>query len=528
MTLSQILVLLVLFVPLALVLWGKIRLDAAALSSAALLGILQFGGLGILGPANTPGDALKAIAGFSQPAVITLLGLFVLTASLDQTGVTGWVAQRITQSAGRSETRLVLLFTGATALFSLVMNNVAAGALLLPGILESTRRAGIRPSKLLIPVAFGSLLGGMATYFTTANIIASDLLRIAQPPQPALNMLHFLPTGGLIAVAGILYLTLAGPRLLPDRETVGKRLVREVTGRELEDYYQLNERLWTLSVQPGSQLIGQTLAQVNLGQRYGVSIPLLWRGPQAIISPNAGERLRPGDTLLVIGREERVSPLLEMGLSTGQDLGKRLLEAQGIQLAELIVAPHSSAIGRTLKEMDFRQRQGLTAVAMRRGERSYRTDVGDLAAGAGRHPAGRRPAGKYPEPAQPSLLFPAGSPRRSSPGRPPQGAAGGRDHPAGDRGIDRRGTHLPGGVQRGAAAGGVADPDDGSAYQAIEWPAIFQIAGMVAVSQAMVQTGLSKLVGDGMLRWPRRWAALGWRAAHFCWPRCWPSSWAGR
>src|SRR5512138_2652728 len=102
MTLPQILVLLVLIVPLAGILWGRLRLDVASLSSAALLGILQFCGLGVLGPANSPGDALKAIAGFSQPAVITLLGLFIMTASLDETGVTGWVAQRITRLGGRS------------------------------------------------------------------------------------------------------------------------------------------------------------------------------------------------------------------------------------------------------------------------------------------------------------------------------------------------------------------------------------------------------------------------------------------
>ena len=98
------------------------------------------------------------------------------------------------------------------------MNNLAAAALVLPGALEVSRRTGIRPSKLLIPVAYGSLLGGAATYFTTANIIVSDLLRIANPPQTPLHILDFTPTGGLIAMAGILFLGLFGKRLLPDRQ----------------------------------------------------------------------------------------------------------------------------------------------------------------------------------------------------------------------------------------------------------------------------------------------------------------------
>src|SRR5262249_40130674 len=149
---------------------------------------------------------------------ITLFGLFIVTRCLDRTGVTRWIARRILGIGAKSEGRLIALFAATTAFLSLFMNNLAAGALILPSALDVSRHTKIKPSKLLIPVAYGSLLGGVATYFTTANIITSDLLAAANPPQAPLHILDFTPTGGLMAIAGIAFLAIFGRRLLPDRE----------------------------------------------------------------------------------------------------------------------------------------------------------------------------------------------------------------------------------------------------------------------------------------------------------------------
>ena len=187
------------------------------------------------------GDGFSEQAGkfgtavFSQSVVITLIALFILTRGLEKSGVTRWIAQSIVRTGGSNTGRLIALFAGVTALLSLFMNNVAAGALMLPSAMEVARRTGVKPSKLLIPVAYGSLLGGSATYFTTANIIMSDLLRIANPPQAALRIYDFAPAGGLIAVIGILFLWLFGDRLLPNREPSRGHMAARLTGSELED-----------------------------------------------------------------------------------------------------------------------------------------------------------------------------------------------------------------------------------------------------------------------------------------------------
>ena len=203
----------------------------------------------------------------------------------------------------------------------------------------------------------------MATYFTTANIVLSDLLRIARPPQPPLTMLNFLPTGGLIALAGILYLATLGRRWLPERDPGGQAVIGEMTGRQLEEYFQLGERLWELQVLPGSRLAGQTLGSVALGRRFGLTIPMIWHGRQAILTPLSSEKLQVGDVLLVVGREERVQAMAESGLEFNRRANDRPLSVQGVTLAELMIGPHSPAIGKDLKTLTFREMTGFTVLA---------------------------------------------------------------------------------------------------------------------------------------------------------------------
>jgi di/tricarboxylate transporter len=176
MTAAQLFLVLVVAIPLVLVSRNRLRADLAGLSIAVVLALGQLLGLGLLGAEHSPQDSIEAFSGFSEPVVLMLLSLFIITQSLHKSGLTRWIAYRLIDLGGSSERRLIGLYAATTAVISLFMNNVAAGAMLLPSAMETSRRTGIKPSKLLIPVAYGSLLGGSATYFTTANIILSNLL----------------------------------------------------------------------------------------------------------------------------------------------------------------------------------------------------------------------------------------------------------------------------------------------------------------------------------------------------------------
>src|SRR5579871_5401304 len=129
MTVAQGFVVALIVIPLGLIATNRLRLDVAAIITAIALALAQLLGLGILGAPNSPDDAVKALSGLAEPVTVTLFSLFIITRCLDKTGITRWLARRILNISGNSETRLIGLLTTAAALFSLVMNNLAAGAL---------------------------------------------------------------------------------------------------------------------------------------------------------------------------------------------------------------------------------------------------------------------------------------------------------------------------------------------------------------------------------------------------------------
>jgi di/tricarboxylate transporter len=484
MTHDQILLLLVTAVPLGLVFANKLRLDVAALAIAAALGVGQLAGCGLFGPPHTPLNAVKAISGFSQPVVLTLFSLFVLTSALEKSGAARWLATHIVALGGNSERRLIVLFTATSALLSVFMNNLAAAALVLPSAIDASRRTGVKTSKLLIPVAYGSLLGGVATYFTTANIIVSDLLTSANPPQKPLHIFDFTPTGGLIAIAGILFLAIMGPRLLPDRDPKPEQTLVRRSASELVKHYGLPERLWELRVLRGALVAGP------IANQFGVAIAAIWRGEDAIFAPSAEEHLQPGDLLLVVGREDRVRQIEGVEIGRNHDAQ----DLKGVMLVETMIAPQSRLEGRTLREFEFRKNYGFTAVALLRQQRSYRTDVATLKLQAGD-----------------SLLL-VGSPDRLPLLRKISGLLVFDPDPS-DLPI-KAGTALASaGILTAAIVASVAGVpvylatllgavalfltglySVEEAYASMPWQALVLVAGMYSVSLAMVQTGLAAMV----------------------------------
>jgi len=513
MTLEMWFVAAVIVIPLALVMSNRWRVDVAAIFMIVVLGLAQYFGYSILGNEKTPGDTLLAISGFSQPVVVTLIGLFILTQTLSHNSVMLWLGQSLAAAGGNSEKRLVFLFTFASALLSLMMNNVAVGALLLPSVIQVTRKAKIRASKLLIPIAFGAALGGMATYFTTANIVLSNLLTAARPPQQALGVLSFAATGGLIAVAGILYITYFGRHLAPSREPGPEQAIARRGSDELENLYSLDERLWEARLSPKSKLAGKTLNQVRIGERFGLAIIAIWRGRHSIFTPDASEKIGIGDVLLIVGREERVNQLRKFGFKIVREM--YAISAFDVTLVELILAPHSAYDGKTIKQMNFRRKYGFTVVALMRRGRSFRTDVGDIPLEMGD-----------------SLLM-IGSPERIRDLRINPDIIILEADPA-PRAIPRRRAAisilvfvsamilallgLP--VYLSVLAAALFAIIIGllplqEVYRSIEWQVIFFIAGMYVASLGMVHTGLAALIGNSGLGLIGNTGPLGLAATAF-------------
>jgi len=476
----EIELLVIIGVALALILSNRLRPDLVALLVLLALGL---GGL------LTPDQAL---AGFARPAVITIVGLFVITASLERTGIVQWLADRLAQLSGSNERRMITVFMGTGALLSLVMNNIAAGAVLLPAAVSVARKTNVRESRLLMPLAFGTLLGGMATLFTTANIIISGSLQ-AQG-QRGLTMLDFLPAGGVMVLTGMGYMLLIGRRLLPSRESVGRAALART---DLTQTYGLAERLWEVRVHPDSPLVNQQLAASVIGTRLGVTVAAIWHGREARIPPAPTDVIAAGDILLVLGREERVRQLEAQRTTIGRygyhhPAGSDL----SVHLTEVVIAPRSPAIGHTLKELRFRTKFGLTTVALWREGRSYRTDVGDFPLQAGDAVLMVGAPGRIALFAEePGYIVLNGSqPTTPAPRKAIWAVA-----------ITTLALLLSavGLVSTAEAmlAGAVALVLTGcinmeEAYRAIEWRVVVLIAGMLPIGTALVATGLAARIGQ--------------------------------
>lgn len=464
----------------AVILTDRLPIEIVALT---LLLVLTFTEL-------VPAD--EALSGFSSSVVITLLGLFVITRALEETGVIHRIADRLNRMGAGSEVRLITIFMIAGATLSLIMNNVAAGAVLLPAALRVAHISGVRPSKLLMPLSFGTLVGGMTTYLTTANILMSTLLQ--ENGLQGLTMLDFIPTGGIITIAGVLYMTLIGRHLLPDHGSLTQRVLPD-----LSETYQLQERTWEVQVLDGSRLVASTLRHSEISATLGLTVLAIWRNGQAIFTPQPETVIRPRDVLLVLGRQERVETLLTWGTQLRQTNIPPTLDRTVI-LAEAIVPPRSGAVGQSLQALKFRDKFGATVVAIWRGGHSYRTDVGKMPLSVGDALLVVGDAAHVNRvAADPDFLMPLQE-TATRPTRPEKAAWA----------IAITAVVLalaifelfPIGPVMLAGAVAMVLSDSLSLegfYDAIEWKVIFLVAGMLPLSIAISDSGLADRAGRAMV-----------------------------
>lgn len=507
MTTAMVYVILTLTIPLALVFMNRLREDTAALAMVAALMVGQIAGLPVLGPAGESQSAELALRGFGSPTILTLISLFIMTASLEKYGLTSWIARKLTAIGGKSESRLIGLFSLSAALLSLVMSNMASGALLLPSALETSRQAGIKPSKLLIPIAMGAMMGGAATYLTTANIIIAGLLQSAVPPQEPLGFFDFTITGGIVVIAGVAFLTLFGSRLLPDREPGVTFKVPGSSG--LTTTYQLQERLWEASIPEKSDLHQKTLAEANLGKSLGISILAVKRGQRILPIENSNFILQRGDTLFAIGRDERIESLKKLGFILKKPNSNNSFESSDLVFAEVIIPPHSDYEGKNLREISLRANFGFSAIALWRENRSFRTDLADFCLKAGDTLLLIGPAENLKRLRNVQhIILTASAINRNGMDKPRVLLTASIVLAA----ITAMILNIPVVIAALAAAvimmlTGLISMEE--AYQTINWRAVFLIAGIMSVSTAMVQTGLASFFGNGVINLVSPFGGMG-------------------
>ena len=368
MTLAIGLVLAILLLALVLFVTEWIRMDLVALlvlSALALSGLV------------TPAEAF---AGFSNPAVITVWAMFIMSEGLARTGIAEGIGRRIAHVAGTSEVRMITLFMLVGGGLSAFMNNIGVAALLVPVAVEVARRSGVAPSRLLMPLAYGTLLGGMMTLIgTPPNLLIHMSLREAG--LPGMGFFQFAWIGLPVLLVGTAFMALVGRHLLPIRALGAD----EAAPRDLRSVWQLDERILALRIPEGSVMAGRSIAGSGLGSAAGLLVIALERSGRTTALPHADMDLQAGDVLLVQGRADRFDRLDRWaGLTQEREspiLHEKLLAASA--LAELTLAETSALVGAPIRHRSFRERFGVNLLAIRRGHALRRTRLADYLVQAG-------------------------------------------------------------------------------------------------------------------------------------------------
>ena len=354
MTLPIAFVLALLVLAIALFATERISVD---LITFILLIALVVGG--VLSPA-------EAFAGFSNDIIIILGAIFVISGALQETGVLDVLGARILKLAGANPNRLLLLLTSSTASVSAFMNNTTVTAMFLPPTIGVARRANLSPSRLLMPLAFASILGGTCTLIgTSTNVAVSGYIKKIGLPE--IGMFEITPIGLIIVALGIAYLMFVGKHLLPEHKEAS-----------LTANYAMREYVSEIIVLPDSPLIGQNSYDSDLNVLEFQILKII-RG-ETQLRPARDVRLAEGDTLLVEGKADtlmKVKKIEGIEIKPEFTLGDLDLQTGQMRIAEVLLTPQSELHGRSLKDANFRQHYGLTVLAIYRHGQSLREQVSD-------------------------------------------------------------------------------------------------------------------------------------------------------
>lgn len=466
---GQAFVIAVLGVALVLFVWGRWRYDVVALG--ALLALVV---PGIVEPA-------EAFLGFGHPAVVTVAAVLVISRGLERAGV----VELVSRGMARVGERLVLQVSALTllvAVFSAFMNNVGALALFLPVAIRMAREHDRPASLLLMPLAFGSLLGGLTTLVGTPPNIIIATIRAREVGRP-FGMFDFTPVGVGVALAGILLICLVGWRWLPHRKGEASR----------DELFEVDDYLSEVRVPEDSRWVGRSLS--GLGQSLAGQIVVVGiaRGDREITAPSGQQPLRAEDVLLVEAEPEDLRELVDReGLEPAgtRELKDRLLTSgDEVQIVEAVVQPDSRLAGSTARELELRAGHGVNLLGVARQGRRVAGRVADTVF----RPGDVLLLQGAPDAVQKTLSALGGLPLAE------RGLEiGGRRRVAAAAGIFATGIALtvagvlPVQVALTCAAlvmvvTGLLPLRD--AYEAVDWPVIVLLGAMLPVGEALETTG---------------------------------------
>jgi di/tricarboxylate transporter len=365
LTFDIALVLAILLVSLILFVSEKVRMDVVALM---VLGSLVVSGL------VTPE---QAVAGFSNAAVIAVWAMFILSDGLTRTGIADVIGRTALRLAGRNEISMIFVIMLTAGGLSAFMNNIGVAALMLPVVVDMARRTRIPASRLLMPMAYGSLLGGLTTLIgTPPNLLISAALT-ANEFTP-FSLFDFTPIGAVLLALGTVFIGLIGRLILPQKKTeIGRRRRSQ---RRLRTLYDLHSRNITMRIADDSILVGKSLAESRIGSAAGLIVLALERDGSIELMPSRQTVLKAGDKLFVQGRLDRFKEFQrwsELVIEREAPVLQGLMSGQ-VKIVEVDVVENSPLTEHVLSHSEFRERYGANLLAIRRGDSVRRFNLGSV------------------------------------------------------------------------------------------------------------------------------------------------------
>jgi di/tricarboxylate transporter len=345
---------------LALVLFGSEKLPVDVVGIILVIGLVLTGILTVN----------EGVSGFGDNIIITIAGLFVLTGGLIKTGLVDLIGRRLYRISGNNELLLTALIMSVAAISASVLKNTTTTAMFVPVVLGLATRARIAPSKLLMPLAFGAILGGSCTLIGTSTNLAvsSAMQRYGMPP---FSMFELTQVGIFTVIFGMFYMLLVGRKLLPNRG-----------GEEsLTEQYHIREYVSEVLVLPESNLVGKTLGEANINLELDLNVLGIIRDSEQRIAPRPDERIEAGDLLIVEGKLTDILNIKsEAGLKIKSDFefNDATLEGGDIELFEVMVMRDSRLVGQTLKTLNFRRTYDLTVLAINRHGETFLDKISSL------------------------------------------------------------------------------------------------------------------------------------------------------
>ncbi len=483
----------------AMFIWEKVSPDVVAMCALFLLLVVPFDGRAILLPADKQVRASIMAGIFGNSAILTVAFMFIVGTALERTGLAEIFGRWFEKIAGRTERQAMLALAAVAIGLHFFITNTTVVLVFMPMVMGLCRRTGMAPSRFLIPLSYFAIAGGMLTMVgTSTNMIVNGVVK--QKGLRPFTMFEITGLGTVLAIGTVLYLIFVGRKLLPTRVCLATLIDSEAE----------REFLTAAIVSDDSPLVGKTLAETSLAKRRDMRVIEVRRSGNRVEVPLNELRFEPGDRVIIKSRLSGVRGLTDVegiDVAAKSEFGLSYVQTEKAVLVEGMLGPRSKLVGKTLREVGFRQQFGIIILAVHRQGANLKEHFENLKLEVGD-----------------TLLFEGSAERMKELFRDSDvlNLSDSKEKPVYRRKrawvalvalamvmiLGSRDNFIPfEWVALGAAllvvVGGCLESDE--VYQCIDWRIIIMILGTLALGQALDQTGASKTIVHGLMNLIGTW-----------------------